>query len=214
MMPQRNRGLYRGAILLVLLLSVTGVWYVSTSPSSPPPELVGVLRPAPKMLKPVELIDQNGAEVNTQLFKDKWSFVFFGYTSCPDICPTTLHVLNAVTEMLGKDNAELLPDTQVVFISVDPGRDTVTDLADYVKFFNRDFVGLTGDKKNIDNITQQFGAGYILEEETAPGQYMVAHTSAVFLVAPESGLVAAFSQPHNPKTIVAQYKKIRAYISE
>lgn len=214
MMPQRNRGLYRGAILLVLLLSVTGVWYVSTTPSSAPPELVGVLRPAPKMLKPVELIDQNGAVADTRIFKDKWSFVFFGYTSCPDICPTTLHVLNAVTDMLAKDNAELSADTQVVFISVDPMRDTVADLADYVKFFNRDFVGLTGEQKNIDNITQQFGAGYILEEETAPGQYLVAHTSAVFLVAPESGLVAAFSQPHNPKTIVAQYKKIRAYISE
>ncbi|MDT8452681.1 MAG: SCO family protein [Gammaproteobacteria bacterium] len=214
MMSQRNRGLYRGVILLVLLLSVTGVWYVSMSPSSPPPELVGVLRPAPKILKPVKLIDQNGAVSITRLFKDKWSFVFFGYTSCPDICPTTLHVLNTVTDMLGKDNAELLPDTQVVFISVDPMRDTVADLADYVKFFNRDFVGLTGDQKNIDNITQQFGAGYILEEETAPGQYMVAHTSAVFLVTPELGLVAAFSQPHNPKTIVAQYKKIRAYLSE
>lgn len=214
MMPQRNKGLYRGAILLVLLLSVTGVWYASMSPTSPPPELVGVLRPAPKMLKPVELIDQNGAVANTQLFKDKWSFVFFGYTSCPDICPTTLHVLNAVTNMLGKEKAELLPDTQVIFISVDPMRDTVTDLADYVRFFNRDFVGLTGDQKNIDNITQQFGAGYIREEESAPGQYTVAHTSAVFLVTPDLGLVAAFSQPHNPKTIVAQYEKIRAFISE
>ncbi|MDH5611494.1 MAG: SCO family protein [Gammaproteobacteria bacterium] len=175
---------------------------------------MGVLRPDPRQLKSFELIDQNGKVINQQMFKNKWSFVFFGYTSCPDICPTTLHTLNSVIAMLAKNDNKLLLDAQVVFVSVDPERDTVAMLADYMAFFNRDFIGITGDKKNIDNITQQFGAGYMMDEEIAPGQYQVSHTSAIFLVTPDNKLVAAFSQPHIPGTIVSQYKKIRDYLSK
>lgn len=205
---------YKGAILLILLLSITVIWNVVLQQSNPPQELVGVLRPEPRSLKSFELVDQKGNSINEQLFKDKWSLVFFGYTSCPDICPTTLHVLNSVTAMLAEKEEKLLLGTQVIFISVDPARDSIDMLADYMAFFNKDFIGATGDKKNIDNVAQQFGAGYVMEEETEPGQYQVSHTSAIFLVAPDTKLVAAFSQPHNPGTIVSQYKKIRSYISK
>ena len=204
---------YKGAILLILLLSITVIWNVVLQQSNPPQELVGVLRPEPRSLKSFELVDQKGSSINEQMFKDKWSFVFFGYTSCPDICPTTLHVLNSVTAMLTEKEEKLLLDTQVVFISVDPARDSIDMLADYMAFFNKDFIGATGDKKNIDIVAQQFGAGYVMDEETDPGQYQVSHTSAIFLVAPDTKLVAAFSQPHNPGTIVSQYKKVRSYIS-
>ncbi|MCW8831504.1 MAG: SCO family protein, partial [Gammaproteobacteria bacterium] len=159
-----------------------------------------------------ELVDQKGGPVNEHMFKDKWSFVFFGYTSCPDICPTTLHVLNTVTEKLAVQDRTLLLDAQVVFISVDPDRDNLDMLAEYMAYFNESFIGITGDKNNIDNITRQFGAGYMMEEETAPGEYLVGHTSAIFLVSPDTKLVAAFSQPHNPGTIVSLYKKVRSYL--
>ena len=204
--------LYRIIIVLVFLLLVATIWNITSKSSNPPQDLMGVLRVEPKQLNSFKLIKQNGQLINKNLFEDKWSFVFVGYTSCPDICPITLHVLNKVTDILGKEQAEILPDTQVVFVSVDPGRDTVDGLSDYVTFFNKDFVGLTGDKKNIDNFTQQFGAGYMRGQEISPGEYLVAHTSAIFLVAPGAKLVASFSQPHNPEAIVALYKKIRFYI--
>ena len=204
--------LYRIVIALVFLFLVATIWNITSQSSSPPQELIGVLRAEPRQLNSFELINQNGQLINERLFEDKWSFVFFGYTSCPDICPMTLHTLNSVMDRLGKEHVDILPDTQVIFVSVDPERDTAESLADYVTFFNKDFIGLTGDKKNIDNFTQPFGAGYMMGQEISPGEYLVAHTSAIFLVAPDAKVVASFSQPHNPGTIVSQYKKIRSYI--
>lgn len=211
----KNSLLFKSVILLVLLLSISAVWYVGTQNSSPPQALVGVLRSMPVRLNSFELTDQNGQGVSEQIFKNKWSFVFFGYTSCPDICPATLYILDSVMAALAKKEAsQSAKDVQVVFVSVDPERDTLAALADYMAFFNPDFIGMTGDKKNVDNMTRQFGAGYVIEEETAPGQYAVAHTSAVFLVTPDGELVAAFSQPHIPRTMVSQYEEIRTYLSK
>lgn len=201
-------------IILVILLSIAMFWYFVPQGSKPPSALSGVLRPEPKLLQSFELVDQNGVLLEEQVFKDKWSFVFFGYTSCPDICPTTLNVLSAVTDILAKEHRELSEDSQVIFISVDPERDTVDKLAEYMKFFNKDFVGATGKKNNIDAITQQFGAAYMMDKETAPGQYLVGHTSAIFLVDNNAGLVASFSQPHVPETIISLYQGIRTYLSK
>lgn len=203
--------LAKGVIIFILLSSTAMIWNVMTRPSGQPQELAGVLRAQPKTLETFELVDQNGTLVNDQIFKDKWSFVFFGYTSCPDICPTTLHVLNTVMDMLGKQSGSGL-DVQTVFVSVDPARDTTEKLSEYMDYFNKDFIGLTGDKEGIDNITQQFGAGYMMEEETSPGHYAVGHTSAIFLVDKAKNLVAAFSLPHYPETIISQYQAVREYI--
>jgi protein SCO1/2 len=104
-------------------------------------------------------------------------------------------------------------DMQVVFVSVDPDRDTVEKLADYITYFNKDFIGTTASKEKIDKVAQQFGAGYIMEAETSAGVYNVSHTSAIFLVDPYGRLVASFSQPHQPTTITTQYQKIRKYFS-
>jgi len=102
---------------------------------------------------------------------------------------------------------------QVVFISVDPKRDSTEKLARYMRYFNKKFTGATASKTKIDRLTRQFNAGYIVEPETSPGQYLVAHTSAIFLVDPLGRLVANFSQPHYPNTINELYEKIRIYFA-
>ncbi len=198
-----------GLFILVMLAT-----YILVKPPAPPPELTGVLRPEFKQLTPFQLTGREGRSINEQSFQGKWSFVFFGYTSCPDICPATLHVLNSVYSSL-KDEAGAKPvDLQVVFVSVDPGRDTVATITSYVNYFNKKFIGATAGKAEIDSLTRQFGAGYMVETATASGQYLVAHTSAIFLVDPLGRLVATFSQPHYPATILSQYKKIKTYFSE
>ena len=203
-----------GTIVLFgfFLLTMVAAYYL-TKPSPPPQELSGVLRSNFKLLQPFELTDHNNAVFNEKRFLDKWSFVFFGYTSCPDICPATLYVLKSVHGLLVDESGEVPDDMQVVLISVDPERDTTEKLADYITYFNKDFIATTADKVNIDKITQQFGAGYIMDEETSAGVYNVSHTSAIFLVDPYGRLVASFSQPHQPTTITSQYKKIRKYFS-
>ena len=209
---RKNNFLYKLVISFIVLLSLVIVWDGVFQKPVVPYALQGVLRPEAKLINKFELIDQKGELIDEHLFENKWSLVFFGYTSCPDICPTTLHVLNSVMTLLKKKEEKLLQDTQVVFISVDPARDSIDMLADYMAFFNKDFIGATGDRKDIDNVTQQFGAGYVMDEEIEPGQYQVSHTSAIFLVAPDTKLVAAFSQPHIPGTIVSQYEAIRMYL--
>jgi protein SCO1/2 len=201
-----------GTVLLFgLFLIVMLVTYLLVRPAAPPPELQGVLRPEFRLLHPFKLTDHNNALFNEEKLKAKWTFVFFGYTSCPDICPATLYVLNSVQGLLEDETGDVPADMQVVFVSVDPQRDTTEKLASYITHFNKKFIGATADKTEIDKLTRQFGAGYILEAETAPGQYLVAHTSAIFLVDPFGRLVASFSQPHYPKTITSQYQKIQAY---
>lgn len=207
-----NKKIPTGTIFLFsLLLLVILATYVLTKPSPPPPELTGVLRPEFKPLHPFKLTDQNNIIFDEKRFQKKWSFIFFGYTSCPDICPTTLNILNSVQVLLDDETKENLANTQVVFVSVDPARDTPEVLATYMSYFNKNFIGVTADKNEINNFARQFGAGYVLEKETAPGQYLVAHSSAIFLVDPHGRLVATFSQPHYPAIITSQYKKIRAY---
>ena len=203
-----------GTIVLFGFFLVTmAATYYLTKPAPPPPELAGVLRANFKLLQPFELSDHNNKVFNEKNLLDKWSFVFFGYTSCPDVCPATLYVLKSVHGLVVDETGKITDDMQVVFISVDPERDSSEKLANYVTYFNEDFIGTRADKIKIDKITQQFGAGYIIEDKTSAGEYNVSHTSAIFLIDPYGRLVASFSQPHQAPTITSQYKKIRKYFS-
>ena len=200
-----------GTIALFLfwgLLLAASVWWMLPG-TTVPPELQGVLRPAPKPLQAFELTDQYKQPFRLERLKGKWSFVFFGYTYCPDICPTTLSTLTGVVSELQTD-PQGLSNVQVVFVSVDPQRDTPEHIEAYLKYFDEAFQGITGAQQDIDGLTRQFGAGYLKEPETASGQYLVNHTSSIFLVDPHGRLLAAFSPPHNPRTIVDQFRQIRS----
>ncbi len=194
--------------VLVMLITIV-VWRNYITP--PPRELAAVLWPEPKTLTAIDMVDQDGNRFNLNSLKGKWSFVFFGYTSCPDICPTTLAVLAQVEKILRQDD-EIRSDSQVIFITVDPNRDTIEKLANYIKFFSSEFIALTGNKASIDDIARQFNAGYIIEPADESGSYLVSHTSAIFLTADNANLVGAFSIPHNPANIAALYKEIRSLL--
>ena len=187
--------------------------HLLVKPPAPPAELEGVLRAEFRQLAPFQLQSQNRSPLNETILRGKWSFVFFGYLSCPDICPNTLHELNTFRALLEDETGAEADDMQVIFVSVDPARDSTSNLARYVAHFNKTFIGATAGKGAIDRLTRQFGAGYEIEAETAPGQYLVAHTSAIFLVDPFGRLVATFSQPHYASTLLSQYKKITTYFS-
>jgi protein SCO1/2 len=199
------------ALLGVFSLVMVVTWFLS-KPSTPPAELAAVLRPEFRQLQPFELTDHRNQLFDQHKFQEKWTFAFFGYTFCPDICPATLYMLNSVQNLLQDQEDGEGSDIQVLFISVDPARDTTELLAGYVPYFNSEFIGATAQKAEIDRLTRQFSAGYVIEPETTAGQYTVAHTSAIFLVDPLGRLVASFSQPHYAETIASQFKKIQAYI--
>ena len=197
-----------GLFLLVMLAT----WLLIKPPTAPA-ELVGVLRQQYQLVQPFELTDHHQRRFDENNLQGKWSLVFFGYLSCPDVCPLTLNELSIFWRLL-QDDPDLQTDNlQILFVSVDPTRDSPQALADYIKHFNPEFIAATAPKAQIDSLAQQFGAGYIIEEETAPGQYLVAHSSAIFLVDPLGRSVATFSQPHYASTLAKQYRKITGYFS-
>ena len=202
----------KGIIILVAsLLFFIAFFFIIQGPPKQiiPKELVAVMRPVATSLKPFTLINKNNKAFNNQHLEGKWSLIFFGYTHCPDICPTTLVTLKQTNKKLQK-HPGASSDLQVIFVSVDPERDTPEGLASYVSYFNKGFIGVTGTKENLISFTKQFSAAYIKEPVDKSGDYLVSHTSSIFLVNPAQKLVASFSPPHVVETIAEQYLKISA----
>ncbi len=198
---------------IILILSIVAatllvnILWVFT-PNKISPELQSILLPEPKPLQTFTLIDQHKQAFNLERLQGQWTFLFFGYTSCPDICPPAMMVLKTVYEHF-KQQAQIFSNIQVVFVSVDPQRDKPEQLFDYVAYFNPEFLGVTGMTEEIDNLARQLGGGYIKEQTDNVDEYQFAHTSTFFLIDPQKRLYAKFSQPHIAKTIIRQYIQIR-----
>ncbi|PRY71766.1 SCO family protein [Halomonas ventosae] len=123
------------------------------------------------------LTDEKGNTVNAESFRGKPTLLFFGFTHCPDVCPTTLARLGTAIKRLDDETQE---DMQVLFVSVDPARDDPETLKEYTDAFGPQFVGLTGDKQALDALTHRYRVTYGYGEEDDNGNYIVSHSSAVF----------------------------------
>lgn len=211
----QNRTLPIGTLVLFLvwlvLMAITFVWW-RPDVKQVPAELQAVLWPQPRPTQTISLVDQHRDAFSEDRLKGHWSFVFFGYTHCPDICPTSMLTLKQVSNLLSDDREPDTP-TQFVFVSVDPDRDTPEVLADYISYFDDDFVGATGTKAEIDRVTMQFGAGYAKDSgpQSDRDTYLISHTASYFLVDPRGRIVGAFPPPHDPGTIASQLKEIREF---
>lgn len=148
----------------------------------------------PKALNSFSLKDQDGKLFDLERLRGKWSLLFFGFTNCPDICPTTLTTLNQIYKILGK-NSETLDNVQVVFISVDPGRDDLATLKKYVRYFNKDFLGVTGNKKQLSLLAKQLGVYYEVLDQYGKKNYVVNHTAAIFVINKEAGYFGLMTPP-------------------
>jgi protein SCO1/2 len=165
-----------------------------------------VLNPA-RPLPEISLIDQAGAEFDGSRLKNRWSLVFFGFTRCPDVCPTTLGTLAQVAKSLADLPAGQRP--QIILVSVDPQRDTPEQLAPYVQFFDPSFTGLTGTQHAIDSLTRALGVPVGIRK-TGDGDYTVDHSAAIFLIDPQGAMRALFSTPHESAVIADDYRRIVA----
>lgn len=167
---------------------------------------------SPRAIAPFKLTDQNGKPFTQASLKGNWSFIFFGYTNCPDVCPNTLSMMNVMAINLEKNQ----PDKQTprfIMISVDPERDNVEQLAGYIPYFNNAFIGLTADSSlEIDAITKQFGIPYLISKKSADDKdYEVQHSGAILLVNPDGNLHALFSGPHDPARLISEFNLIRYF---
>jgi protein SCO1/2 len=172
------------------------------------PDKVITLFNDPKPLTAFALTDHQNRVFDLASMKGKWSFLFVGYTHCPDICPTTLAILARARDAIAKSAAGA-EDIQLVFISVDPNRDTADKLKQYVTYFHATFLGVTGANAQIANLAGQLGAAY--EVSIIPGMenYPVNHTAAVFLVDPQARYHAVFTPPLDAEVISTRFKVVR-----
>ena len=174
-------------------------------------EIASLLWPNPKVVGEFELVDQYKRPFGLSQLQGKWTFMFFGYSHCPDVCPVTLTVLRDVEEQLKTTPAEA-KDVQFAFVSVDPARDTPEYLHEYLSYFNPDFIGLTGSDDNLGALTRQLGVLYKLQEPDSNGFYLVDHTAAILLTDPAGRLVGIFQLPHEGAYITDQFRQIRRFL--
>jgi len=172
------------------------------------PDRVMTLFPDPKPLTAFALTDHRNRVFNLASLKGKWSFLFFGFTHCPDICPTTLAILASARDKIAK-SATGAEDVQFVFISVDPNRDTAGKLGQYVAYFDTTFLGVTGNDAQIGNLARQLGAPYQVAFTPGVESYPVYHTTTVFLVDPRARYHAMFTPPLDAETISRRFKVLR-----
>jgi protein SCO1/2 len=165
----------------------------------------GTLLEPSRPLPAFSLVDHEGQPFDQNRLQGHWTFLFFGFTNCPDVCPTTLRMLSSIEKSLAELPDDLRP--RVALISVDPKRDTPEQLATYVKYFNPEFVGVTGDPASLDAFTRQLGVPVAITE-TGNGGYTVDHSATLFLINPQGELRALFSPPHSASVIAADYRRV------
>ena len=158
----------------------------------------------PPLFADFELTDHRGMVQTEEDFKGRWMLVFFGFTNCPDVCPTTLSEVAAVMEGLGDEAAKVQP----IFITIDPERDTLMALAEYVPLFDAGIIGLTGTPEQIAATSETFPIFFErIEEATAPGGYTMGHTSHLFLFDPRAGFANSWPYGTPAEEILADLRK-------
>lgn len=175
---RRNRRVKWLAIAaFVLLLAAVAWWWISQRAAQP---RYGITLDAPAAVADFTLMSTLGHPVSLYDYSDKHVVLYFGYTTCPDICPTTLGDLKQAMARLGDQAAQV----QVFFVTVDPERDTPERMAGYLQFFDPSFVGLTGSQEEIEAIATRFGIFFEKRSGATAADYLMDHTSTVLVLDP------------------------------
>ncbi|HEY7752832.1 MAG TPA: SCO family protein [Steroidobacteraceae bacterium] len=186
-------------LLVAAALAATAAGIGAAALLRPHPAAVlraGTALEAPRPLAEFVLVDQRGHSLGRRDFEDRWSLVFTGFTHCPDLCPTTLAELADLRKQLP---AEAL---QIVFVSVDPERDTPERIADYLAHFGRGLRGATGTAAQVEAFTGQLGLAHVRNPGVA-GDYAVDHSAALVLIDPEARVAGYFTPPHDARALAA-----------
>jgi len=142
---------------------------------------------ARQLCGPFTLVATNGEDVSDQAYRGKWLLIFFGYTYCPDACPTALNNISVALEKLGSDAAKLQP----LFVTVDPHRDTRELMRDYLQSFDSRIIGLTGTPDQIDGVLKEYRV-YVARQESSEADgndYLISHSAYIYLMDPDGKFV-------------------------
>lgn len=197
-------------VLLVFLCAaiMTSVFvYRATHQNAAKQELAnnaGLVFPAPRDLKEFNLVQANGESFTLANLRNHWSLVFFGFTHCAEVCPTTLNLLQHVYEPLKKT----APGLQVVFVSLDPERDGKQTLSNYMNTYNHEFIGTSGKIEDLRKLQGQMGV-YAQKKMNANGKdYQIQHTSSIMLVNPKGQWVGFINYGTKPNDFINAVEQV------
>jgi protein SCO1/2 len=172
-----------GLLVVLVIIALVGWWNL-------PHTFHGVVMQSPRVAEDFTLPTSTGEKMSLSDFRGKYVVLFFGYTYCPDVCPTTLSDLQQMLKTLGAERAD---EVQVVMVSVDPERDTPEQLASYLNFFDPSYIGMTGTVEEIQPVASQFGVFFERQPGSENTDYLVDHTSAVTVIDPEGYVRVIFT---------------------
>lgn len=210
----RARAIRRIALLAAVAL-LAALAYLLQRPAGParspvPAALQAVLWPEARPVAAFHMRTQRGEPFGAEQFRGQWSFVFFGYLGCPDVCPTTLQTLAGFRRRLLAND----PDAaryRFVFVSVDPANDDAERMAAYLAYFDRDFVGLVGEPGELERLARSMGAAYAARVDER-GVRSIEHSTTVLLVDPAGQVVGGLPAPHEPGRMLASFNGLRQYL--
>jgi len=222
-MPTEKKSFIKAYILPITIGAISlviGVWLsqqilMNTNDTRIPKNLDATVLPNARPLIGFNLYDHNEEAFSPAQLKGQWSFLFFGFTNCPDVCPTTLKAMQAIWKTLPTKQGEP-GHPKLFFISVDPDRDKTKMLKQYVQYFNPEFIGVTGKLDELDKLTRQIGIlyGYDEKEGSHDQEYIVNHSAQVILVDPKGRMRAVISPPHIAKVMAANFQTIRTFYGD
>jgi protein SCO1/2 len=199
----RSTGRVSATVLILIgaFAAALGLWFGARMLGGPnPPQLrTAVLYPAPRALPEFHLLRSDNAPLTLADWQGHWTVAFFGYTNCPDVCPTTLATFKQVWKRLDPAVAKKLRFT---FVSVDPIRDTPELLARYVGYFSPDFIAATGSDEQLTLLTRALGLAYS-RDKTDNGDYSVDHSASAVIIDPQGRQIGLFRPPFDPADVAA-----------
>lgn len=187
-------------IVFVCAALITSLFIYHASQKNIKPVLasdIGLIFPVPRDIKSFELVTANQQKFTEKDFYQHWTLLFFGFTHCASVCPTTLDLMNHAYKNLH----DKYPDLRIVLVSVDPERDTTESLTQYVQGFNPDFIAVSGKVQNIRKLQSQLGV-YSSRDNTSTDNYQVQHTSSIMLINPQGKWAGIFKFGLKPAELI------------
>lgn len=203
-----NRTTIAAVVVAGALAGVAAAVVFMRAQPAPPVLERATLFEAARPLPAIALQDQSERAFDLARMRGHWTLLFFGFTNCPDVCPTTLATLAETRRQLADLPPEEIPE--VVLVTVDPARDTPAILARYVAHFDPSFTGITGSPEAIGAFTRDLGVAVMIGAPAADGSYTVDHSAAVFLIDPDAAYAGLFGGPHEAGAIARDYRRIVA----
>ncbi|KAF1051367.1 MAG: SCO1 protein [Stenotrophomonas maltophilia] len=208
-MTRVNKTVFALFAIVALILGLTVNKVLNERRSSDPVQMLDagiVVLPQTRSVPALSFTDENGQAFATEQLKGRWSLLFFGYTFCPDVCPTTLAQLR---ELQGKLPAAAREHLQVLFVTVDPHRDTPARLKEYLGFFKAGFHGLYGSEQAIEQLANAMSIPYIPPDTSKPN-YTVDHSANLVIIGPDGSQHGFIRAPLNNAKLAEQLPKLLA----